>query len=486
MIRSGLPTYRQPVEACLGPYVDESSGSPFSGVSPKTSNRFPGSAAVIKGAYSALNQRGTGHGMVATVGQLAAQAAKEIVKRIFKAPDSEISESDIATVVRQNFIGRSNTSIIIAPGKTSTSDSDETMLLVAHRCMELLARLDGIEVTFTVGPDWRSISIRRIKGNVREETLLRALDQAAGGLHPQPVTVPIAASSLTDGHMEVFTLVDHRRLRHRWYWPDPNWSGWHDMPLPAGRVTAIAAGSKDDYHQEVAVAVWDTVHHCWWTGKDDGWSAWQAMPPLVTPVIDLAFSSNIADALEVYALDEKGRIWHRWWWRDSGWSNGWTLMGTPGGRPVTAIAAGSYADYHQELFAIVNGEIWHRWWWRNDGWSDWHQQAAIGMHATDIAVSSLKEGHLEVFALNEGGRGLRHRWYWAGHGWSSWEDFPVPDGSPLTAIAAVSGSMRHQEIFGRKGSGKIVHAWNWLSDDGKPDWESWSEWSKWHWMPDVS
>jgi len=27
-------------------------------------------------------------------------------------------------------------------------------------------------------------------------------------------------------------------------------------------------------------------------------------------------------------------------------------------------------------------------------------------------------------------------------------------------------------------SGKIVHAWNWLKDDGKPDWESWSEWSK--------
>jgi hypothetical protein len=107
------------------------------------------------------------------------------------------------------------------------------------------------------------------------------------------------------------------------------------------------------------------------------------MPPLATPLTDLAFSSNIADALEIYALDEKGRIWHRWWWRDSGWSNGWTLMGTPGGRPVTAIAAGSYADYHQELFAIVDGEIWHS-------------------------------------------------------GWSGWEDFPVPDGSPLTAITATS------------------------------------------------
>lgn len=365
--------------------------------------------------------------MVVTAGQLATQAAKEILKRIFKAPDSVISESDIgiATVVRQNFIGKGSP-IIIAPGKTSTSDSGETMLLVAHRCMELLARMDGVEVTFTATPDGiRSISIRCINANIREEVLLRALDQAGGGLDLQAVNVPIAASSLTDGHMEVFALVTDRRLRHRWYWPDPNWSDWHDMPLPAGRVSAIAAGSKDNYHQEVAVAVGDTVHHRWWTGRDDGWSAWNAMPPLVAPVIDLAFSSNIADALEIYALDERGRIRHRWWWRDSGWSNGWTSMGTPGGRPVTAIAAGSYADYHQELFSIVDGEIWHRWWWRNDGWSDWHQQAPVGMHATDIAVSSLKAGHLEVFALNDGGR-VRHRWYWAGHGWSRWRTSRCP------------------------------------------------------------
>lgn len=83
---------------------------------------------------------------------------------------------------------------------------------------------------------------------------------------------------------------------------------------------------------------------------------------------DLAFSSNIADALGIYALDERGRIRNRAWGRDADWS-GWQPLDTPGGRPATAIAAGSYADYHQELFAVVDGEIWHRWWWRNTGWS---------------------------------------------------------------------------------------------------------------------
>lgn len=298
---------------------------------------------------------------------------------------------------------------------------------------------------------------------------------------PRPVTAPIAAGSLAQGHMEVLVLPNGRELRHRWYWPDPNWSEWQDMPLPAGRATAIAVGSKDEYATEIAVAVGDTVHHRWWAGK--WWSDWHEMPALGSPVADLAFSSNIADTLEIYALDERGRIRHRWWWRDAGWSD-WHPMDTPGGRPATAVAAGSYADYHQELFTVVDGEIWHRWWWRNDGWSDWHQQAPVGMRAADIAVSSMKKGHLEVFAIDEGGR-IRHRWYWAGHGWSEWQDFPLPDGSRVTAIAATSGSTRHQEIFGLKASGKVVHAWNWLNDDGKPDWESWSHWSEWHFMPNL-
>lgn len=62
----------------------------------------------------------------------------------------------------------------------------------------------------------------------------------------------------------------------------------------------------------------------------------------------------------------------------------------------------------------------------------------------------------------------------------------MPDGSRLTAIAAASHSARHQEIFGLKAGGKVVHAWNWLKDDGKPDRESWSDWSKWHFMPSLS
>lgn len=431
--------------------------------------------------------------MIAAVGQLAIQAAQEIIKRISKGPGSAVSGRDI-TIVRQFIIG--GTSVVgIDPAKAAASASDEMMGLVAQRCVELLAALDGIEITLAIAPDGtRTLSVRRASGGVREEALLRALDQTGGAQEPPhavlpPVTTPIAASSLARGHLELFVLAAGSRLRHRWYWPEPNWSGWHDMSLPAGSATAIGAGSMGEHHQEIAVAVGGTVHHRWWTGRehdssDWGWSGWYAMPGLGIPVTDLAFSSSIAGALEIYALDERGRIWHRWWQRDPGWSDGWTSMGTPDARPVTAIAAGSHSDYHQELFAVVDGEIWHRWWWLNDGWSDWHRQAPVGLRATDIAASSLKKGHIEIHAIDGDGR-IRHRWYWTDCGWSGWADLPRPEGSRLTAIAAASNGPRHQEIYGLKASGKVAHTWNHLDDDGKPDWESRSEWAEWHYTHRV-
>ncbi len=122
-----------------------------------------------------------------------------------------------------------------------------------------------------------------------------------------------------EGPCEAWTACVPCRLRHRWYWPEPNWSAWHDMSLPPGSATAIAAGSMGENHQEVAVAVGDTVHHRWWKRQESDWSDWHAMP-------------------------------------------------LPGSEPVTGIAAGSYADGHQELFAIVGGEIRHRWYWADTNW----------------------------------------------------------------------------------------------------------------------
>jgi hypothetical protein len=89
--------------------------------------------------------------MMSAVGQLATQAAQEIIKRIFKGPDSGISGRDI-TVVRQVVIGGTG-GVSISPGGATVSDSDEMMRLVTQRCIELLAGLDGVEIALAIAPD---------------------------------------------------------------------------------------------------------------------------------------------------------------------------------------------------------------------------------------------------------------------------------------------------------------------------------------------
>jgi hypothetical protein len=55
----------------------------------------------------------------------------------------------------------------------------------------------------------------------------------------------------------------------------------------------------------------------------------------------------------------------------------------------------------------------------------------------------------------------------------------------LTAIAAGSHSDRHQELVGIDRDGTVWHSWNWLCDDGLPNWQAWSTWDPWHAMPPV-
>jgi serine/threonine protein kinase len=157
-------------------------------------------------------------------------------------------------------------------------------------------------------PDATDVAARLREIRSRGEQVTEYRPDAAAA-----VTAPIACSSLGPSHIEVFVLTKPGSLRHRWFWPDPNWSSWVDMPTPAGesgRATAVAAGSHDDWHQEIAVAVGGTIYHRWW---DDGWTDWHGMPSLYAPITDIALSSVTAGHWEIFALDSDGRLHHRWW-----------------------------------------------------------------------------------------------------------------------------------------------------------------------------
>ncbi|MBL7553655.1 hypothetical protein I6A60_38365 [Frankia sp. AgB1.9] len=343
------------------------------------------------------------------------------------------------------------------------------------------------ELTFGIVEDGRArilaAALRRYPANIVFRRWVSRLGDDSGD--PSKINAPISCSSM-GGHLEAFVVDDAGQLWHRWLIQDRGWSAWSNMWRPGGQVAAVAAGSHDYGHQEVAVAIGRVVHHRWWDG---GWSDWHEMPALGATIKDLSFSSHSSGAWEIFAIDDAGRLHHRWWNREAGWSN-WHHMAGPGNRALSAIAAGSHSPGQQELVAVADGELWHRWWIPGPGWSDWGQLGGLDMRATDVAVSSLTKGHFEIFAVSASGR-LRHRWYWPDPNWSDWTDMPTPTqwnagsapAGTAATVAAGSHSDRHQEIFTLTTDGRVYHAWNWLKDDGLPNWKSSSEWSAWHEMP---
>ena len=294
-------------------------------------------------------------------------------------------------------------------------------------------------------------------------------------------TAPLAAGSRTVRHLGAFHLDGTGSLRYDEYSPEPGWVKAGAVPLPAGPVAAVATGSHDDDQLELAVAVGGAIRHQYWVHADGGrWSGWRLLGTIDSPVTDLAFSSKFTGHLEIYAVGADGRIRHRWWgadwFRDSGWSAGWTIMDTPGIRtPVTAIAAGSQANHEQELFVIAGGRVWHRWHWHPEWHPEWTEWGKLpsGRPAVDIACSSLTRTHIETFALDDAGQ-IWHRWHWPEPGWTpEWAEMPGPaEAAKVTAIASGAHSDRQQDLIALTADGKLYHSSHWL-DDG--DWTPWTE-----------
>ena len=109
------------------------------------------------------------------VGQLVMSTLKEVLKRIFGRPEPTISETEIASVVRQYVIGNAATTIITA--SRSPADERDTVVQITHRCLDLLSHMDDLEVTFSIAADGsRSVTIRKTTNIATDDLILNAED----------------------------------------------------------------------------------------------------------------------------------------------------------------------------------------------------------------------------------------------------------------------------------------------------------------------
>lgn len=113
--------------------------------------------------------------------------------------------------------------------------------------------------------------------------------------------------------------------------------------------------------------------------------------------------------IEAWAVRTDGRVSHAWLPLRDG-AKRWTEprdFPVPGG--IVDLAAASRGSGHAEVFALDNrGVLWHRWWYPEQ-WSGWHEFHSRRV-APPIAACSYRDGHIEVFALDAASNTVIHRW----------------------------------------------------------------------------
>jgi TIR domain len=130
--------------------------------------------------------------------------------------------------------------------------------------------------------------------------------------------------------------------------------------------------------------------------------------------------------LELWSLNAEGRVTHTWWPCDDGaerWNKPYDFQ-APGG--VVDVAVGSRGPGHAEVFAVDSGgRLWHRWWNGSSGWSGWHVFQSNPL-SPPITSCSLRDGHIEVFAVDSATNSVIHSWSNEPGVWSGW--VPMDEG----------------------------------------------------------
>ena len=288
--------------------------------------------------------------------------------------------------------------------------------------------------------------------------------------------VRMATAGIRGQHLDVWALQADGTMRH-WWWPredgNRNWSApelFRALPGGAGPVVDIAAGSRGPGHAEVfAVDRRGILWHRWW-GQDDGWADWQLFTPQVTSPV--AACSLKDGHIGVFVADrDQRKVRHSFSWADATWSPWAVLTGlsVPGTAALVRLAAVGVRGQYLDAWALrTDGVITHAWWPREAGdraWSEQEDFTAPG-GTVDIAAASRGPGHAEVFAIDQYGN-LWHRWWLLAEGWAPWQKFTDHVAGPVAACSHADG---HIQVFVTNPDSNVI---KYSSSSVPGNWDPW-------------
>ena len=179
---------------------------------------------------------------------------------------------------------------------------------------------------------------------------------------------------------------------------------------------------------------------------------------------------NADGVLEVFEVDARGELRHRWQKKSNGDWSSWSSLGT-GFFPGLAVA--DDAAGRMDVFAVDRTnqtlECIQQRATNSLDWSDWTNLG--GAIRPPVAVGPDKDGRLEVFAVDATSGAVKHIWQTNVDGqWSSWSNLGGAVRPWLVAAANKDGRL---ELFGISSNDTLVHCWQ--QQPGASS--NWSEWS---------
>lgn len=186
-------------------------------------------------------------------------------------------------------------------------------------------------------------------------------------------------------------------------------------------------------------------------------------------VANLFLGQNANGQLEVFKLDETGRLCHRWRKASNGAWSSWCILG---GSFLPGIAVNNNAAGEMEVFGVdrENGalEFICQSATNSLDWSAWTNLG--GAFEAPVTAARDADGQLEVFAVDAATHHLKHiRQAGTPSGWSDWSDLGGAVESGLMAATNKDGRL---ELFGLTSEGSLIYRWQ-LRPDAPDGWSSW-------------
>jgi len=235
--------------------------------------------------------------------------------------------------------------------------------------------------------------------------------QDLGSPNSNGIQFSVVAANDADGRIEIFVVATNGELWHMWQ-TTPSaapWSAWGVFPNISLITPPAIANNADGRLEVFAIRQDGSLAHIWQVLPNGGWSSWGSLgqPSSVLATEQVSVCANQDGRLEVFGLDVNGAVCHIWQvLPNGGWSQ-WSSLQRPA--PATPIVVPPVAVSNQngaiEVFAQDhNGNLWHIWQTAaNNGWSIWQCLSGgdfdANLSTEPPTVGRNQDGRLKVFAV---------------------------------------------------------------------------------------